>query len=69
MNPARFKLTDLVPKVSMKDPFAARRRCPGRGRRDVEQAGKKDKGITEMSAPVSTKKENSDSLSNTDMEP
>ena len=29
----------------------------------------KDKGITEMSAPVSTKKEKPDTLSNTDIEP
>ena len=68
MNPERFKSIDLVPNVSINEPLAARRRCPGR-KRGLEEGGKKDNGITDMSAPVSTKKDNPETASDTDMEP
>ena len=68
LNPERFKSIDLVPKVSINEPFAALRRCPGL-KRGLEEGDKKVKGITEMSAPVSTKKDNLDTVSSTDMEP
>ena len=56
----------------MKEPFAALRRCPGRGGGILEPAlmVKKDKKTsTDMSAPVSTKKEDFEDSSKTDIDP
>ena len=55
----------------MKVPFAALRRCPGRGRDGGEPCvtGRKDNGSTDISAPVSTKKEHLEDSSNTDIDP
>ena len=60
-----------MPKVSINEQLAALRRCPGRAGGSLV-AGlrfKKDKGSTKMSAPVSTKKEDLETLSKTDIEP
>ena len=60
-----------MPKVSIKEPFAALKRCPGHGVDGLEFAliVKKDKGSTDMSAPVSTKKEDPEDSSKTDIDP
>ena len=60
-----------MPKASIKEPFAALKRCPGRGVGGLEPAlvAKKDKGSTDMSAPVSTKKEDREDSSKTDIDP
>ena len=70
-NPGSSRETDFLPKVSIKVPLAARSRCPGRdaGVLLVLVFSIKDKGNTEMSAPLSTKKEHCDTESKTDMEP
>ena len=69
VNPGRESVSVFVPKVSIKVPFAARRRCPGRGTRSLCDLGRKEIGITEMSAPLSIKNEVPEALSNTDIEP
>ena len=56
----------MVPKVSINDPLAARRRWPGLG---VKGTDLKEVGSTEMSAPLSTRKEYPDSSSCIDMDP
>ena len=55
----------------MYEPLAARSRCPGRAGGSLAPGGtfKKDNGSTEMSAPVSTKKEELEEVSQTDIDP
>ena len=55
--------------VSIKVPFAARRRCPCLGKTADFWSGKNESGKTDMSAPLSIKKEHFDVESNTDMDP
>ena len=65
--PGRTKEIVFLPKVSIDEPLAARRRCPGRAR--SWEAWRKDTGRTDMSAPLSTRKEVSEALSKTDIDP
>ena len=58
--PGNFSESVLVPKVSIKEPLAARRRWPGR---DTKGTDLKEVGSTEMSAPLSTRKRCPDSSS------
>ena len=60
-----------MPKVSIKEPFAALNRCPGRGGGGLEPGlmARKYNGSTDMSAPVSTKKEEPEDSSQTDIDP
>ena len=69
--PGSSRDTDFLPNVSINVPLAARRRWPGRGVGDLLLLllSIKDKGNTEMSAPLSTKKEHCDAESKTDKEP
>ena len=67
--PGKVKSNDFLPKVSIKVPFAARRRCPGRGKTAEFLSDKKESGKTDMSAPLSIKNEHFDVESDTDMEP
>ena len=63
----RSKRMDFLPKVSMKVPFAARNLWPRLGERSLLDllADKKDVGKTDMSAPLSIKKEHFEVESNT----
>ena len=67
----RSKRMDFLPKVSMKVPFAALSLCPCLGGRALIDllADKKDVGNTDMSAPLSIKKEHFEVASHTDMDP
>ena len=69
--PGNCKVKDLVPKVSMVEPLAALRRWPGRGMGALLLLSLiiKDNGITEMSAPLSTRKEHLEVASKTDIDP
>ena len=67
--PGRVNVIDFLPKVSIKVPFAARRRCPGLGKIADFCSGRKESGKTEMSAPLSIKNEHCEVESNTDMDP
>ena len=70
-NPPNRRRSVLVPKVSMYEPLAARRRCPGWAGGSFAPCltFKNDNGSTEMSAPVSTKKADLEEVSQTDIEP
>ena len=62
---------DFCPKVSIKVPLAARRRWPGLGKELPKDFSldKKEIGNTDMSAPLSIKKEYFDAESKTDIDP
>ena len=62
---------DFLPKVSIKVPFAARRRWPCLGKKLPVDCflDKKEIGNTDMSAPLSIKKEHFEAESKTDIDP